>query len=399
MNIATRRPMPSPTPIPAASEATPVANGLTVDASTPAPHPRKMIAAPVMRSYPRASVNGTSRAKNPSDSSAMPSVVPAEREHGHEHDDQQRWAVAKAQGQAADAGLDRTRLHRHGDERADRQDEQKDLRCAIQRAGVVDADVAGLVLDAVEAIGRRSPEPVELLYAEGDPYPLDVLDAESEGQIGYVIELELDNAIAHQDTVAVITRVLVDADDPAFGEPTKFIGPVYDQERAQALAAERGWVVKPDGDRWRRVVASPDPKEIVQLDAIRRLVSGGFLVVCAGGGGVPVVAEGGGQVGVEAVIDKDLASALLAIGLGADILVLATDVDAIYSEWGTPQPERRGRHDSRLAARARVRRRVDGAEGRGRLPLRRGDRQASRDRAARGSGQLDRRDRRHTDRR
>jgi carbamate kinase len=172
-------------------------------------------------------------------------------------------------------------------------------------------------------------------YAEGDPYPLDVLDAESEGQIGYVIELELDNAIAHQDTVAVITRVLVDADDPAFGEPTKFIGPVYDQERAQELAAERNWVVKPDGERWRRVVASPDPKQIVQLDAIRRLVSGGFLVVCAGGGGVPVVANGGGQVGVEAVIDKDLASALLAIGLEADILVLATDVDAIYSEWGT----------------------------------------------------------------
>jgi carbamate kinase len=172
-------------------------------------------------------------------------------------------------------------------------------------------------------------------YGEGDPYPLDVLDAESEGQIGYVVELELDNAIDHQDTVTVITRVLVDADDPAFGEPTKFIGPVYDGQRAQTLAAERGWVVKPDGDRWRRVVPSPDPKQIVQLGAIRSLVDAGFLVVCVGGGGVPVIANGNGHAGVEAVIDKDLASALLAVGLGADILVLATDVDSVYTDWGT----------------------------------------------------------------
>ena len=173
-------------------------------------------------------------------------------------------------------------------------------------------------------------------YGDGEPYPLDVLDAESEGQIGYVVELELDNAIDHQDTVTVITRVLVDADDPAFGEPTKFIGPVYDERRAQALATERGWVVKPDGDRWRRVVPSPDPKQIVQLGAIRSLVDGGFLVVCVGGGGVPVIADGNAHAGVEAVIDKDLASALLAVGLGADVLVLATDVDAVYTDWGTP---------------------------------------------------------------
>jgi carbamate kinase len=172
-------------------------------------------------------------------------------------------------------------------------------------------------------------------YTDGTPYPLDVLDAESGGQIGYVVELELDNAIDHQDTVAVLTRVLVDADDPAFADPTKFIGPVYDEQRAHALAAERGWVVKPDGDRWRRVVPSPAPKEIIQLGAIRRLVDGGFLVVCVGGGGVPVVAVDGGHAGVEAVIDKDLASALLAVGLGADVLVLATDVDAVYTGWGT----------------------------------------------------------------
>jgi carbamate kinase len=173
-------------------------------------------------------------------------------------------------------------------------------------------------------------------YEDDAPYPLDVLDAESEGQIGYVVELELDNAIDHQDTVTVITRVLVDADDPAFAEPTKFIGPIYDEQRARELAAGRGWTVKLDGQHWRRVVPSPDPKQVIQLGAIQRLVDGGFLVVCVGGGGVPVIAADGGHEGVEAVIDKDLASGLLAVGLDADLLVLATDVDAVYTEWGTP---------------------------------------------------------------
>ena len=180
-------------------------------------------------------------------------------------------------------------------------------------------------------------------FADGSPYPLDVLDAETEGQIGYVVELELDNAIEHQDTVAVLTRVLVDAEDPAFESPTKFIGPVYDRERAEALAAERGWTVKPDGENWRRVVASPEPKEIVQLKAIKRLVDGNFLVVCVGGGGVPVVATNNGHEGVEAVIDKDLASALLAVGIGADVLVLATDVEAVYANWGRPDQRALGR--------------------------------------------------------
>jgi carbamate kinase len=172
-------------------------------------------------------------------------------------------------------------------------------------------------------------------YEDVEPYPLDVLDAESVGQIGYVIELELDNAIDLRDTVALITRTVVDEDDPAFEDPTKFIGPVYDEERARALEHERGWAVRRDGEAWRRVVPSPEPREIVQLDAIRRLVESDFVVVCAGGGGVPVVVEGTGHRGVEAVIDKDLCSGLLAAGLGADILVLATDVDAVYLDWGT----------------------------------------------------------------
>jgi carbamate kinase len=173
-------------------------------------------------------------------------------------------------------------------------------------------------------------------YTDVDPYPLDVLDAESEGQIGYVIELELDNAIDDRDTVALITRVVVAEDDPAFAAPTKFIGPLYERAQAHEIAAERGWTVKPDGDGWRRVVPSPEPQRIVQLPAIRRLVESGLLVVCAGGGGVPVVADGTRHRGVEAVIDKDLCSALLASDLGAVVLVLATDVSGVYTDWGAP---------------------------------------------------------------
>ncbi len=175
-------------------------------------------------------------------------------------------------------------------------------------------------------------------YPSVQPYPLDVLGAETEGELGYIIEMELDNAISGQHTVAVVTRTEVDADDPAFGNPTKFIGPVYDEATAKRLAGELDWTVRPDGDAWRRVVPSPEPRRIVQLAAIAQLIEGGFLVVCAGGGGVPVVrGADGGDAGIEAVIDKDLASALLAHELGADVLVLATDVDGVYVGYGEPE--------------------------------------------------------------
>jgi carbamate kinase len=172
-------------------------------------------------------------------------------------------------------------------------------------------------------------------YTETAPYPLDVLGSETEGQIGYVLELALDNAIP-QETVTVLTRVVVDERDPAFSAPSKFIGPVYSQSQARALTAQHGWTVKRDGDDWRRVVASPQPLRIVQLRAIERLLDAGFLVVCTGGGGIPVVEDTAGhQQGVEAVIDKDLASSLLATELGVETLVLATDVAAVYDEYGT----------------------------------------------------------------
>jgi carbamate kinase len=150
-------------------------------------------------------------------------------------------------------------------------------------------------------------------YTDVEPSPLDVLGSETVGQIGYVLEMQLDNFIDHQDTVAVITRVVVDEDDPAFEAPTKFIGPVYGEAEARTAAERHGWTVRPDGDRWRRVVPSPEPRRIVQLGAIRSLVEASFLVVCAGGGGVPV----------------------LATELGVDKLVLATDVDAVYEGYGT----------------------------------------------------------------
>jgi len=181
-------------------------------------------------------------------------------------------------------------------------------------------------------------------YTATAPYPLDVLGSETEGQIGYVLELALDNAIGHQRAVTLLTRVVVDPDDSAFTAPSKFIGPGYSEPDARSLAAQHGWTVARDGDAWRRVVASPQPRRIVQLDAIQRLVDGGFLVICTGGGGIPVIEDAHGrQRGAEAVIDKDLASALLAQELGAEVLILATDVPAVYTGYGTDAARAIGR--------------------------------------------------------
>jgi len=210
------------------------------------------------------------------------------------------------------------------------------------------ADQAARLLAAAAITHGNGPQ-VGLLALMGDaypatkPYPLDVLDAETEGQIGYVLELALDNHLTGQHAVTLITRVVVDPHDPGLVSPSKFIGPIYDERRARELSAEHGWTIKRDGERWRRVVASPQPKRIVQLDAIERLVEAGFVVVCAGGGGVPVVEEPAGRYrGVEGVIDKDRASALLAIDLGAERLVLATDVDAVYRDYGSAGQRRLG---------------------------------------------------------
>ncbi|NJN56261.1 MAG: carbamate kinase [Leptolyngbyaceae cyanobacterium SL_5_9] len=173
-------------------------------------------------------------------------------------------------------------------------------------------------------------------YKSVQPYPLDVLNAETEGMIGYLIEQELRNQLPDRQIVTLLTQVEVDVNDSAFSHPTKPIGPVYPQTEAERLAAERGWAIAPDGDAYRRVVPSPEPHRILELGAIQLLVQSGVLVICVGGGGIPVVVTSSGAIrGVEAVIDKDLAAALLATSLKAEALLLLTDVDAVYTDWGT----------------------------------------------------------------
>jgi len=169
-------------------------------------------------------------------------------------------------------------------------------------------------------------------------FPLDVLGAESAGMIGYMIEQELANLSGQRLFATLLTQVKVDARDPAFAHPTKPIGPVYDETMARRLAGERGWTVAPDGDKWRRVVPSPRPFDILEVSVISYLVEHGVVVICTGGGGVPVAArDDGSMIGVEAVIDKDLASSLLARQLKADMLLMLTDVDAVYVGYGTPE--------------------------------------------------------------
>ncbi len=180
--------------------------------------------------------------------------------------------------------------------------------------------------------------------ASGDGFPLDVLGAETEGMIGYMIEQELGNLIRQNPLATLLTLVKVDGQDPAFAHPTKFIGPIYDAATAQRLAGERGWKIAPDGESWRRVVASPTPLKIMEADVISLLVKHGVTVICTGGGGIPVIEQSDGSLaGIEAVIDKDAASALLAEQLNADMLLLLTDVDAVYLDYGTPQARPLGR--------------------------------------------------------
>jgi carbamate kinase len=225
----------------------------------------------------------------------------------------------------------------------------------LRRGEDADADVQrGNVEAAVRAIARIAAEHEVVLthgngpqvgllalqaqaYRDVAPYPLDVLGAESEGMIGYLLEQALCNELPARNVATLLTQVVVDPDDPAFGTPTKPIGPVYTKAQAAKLAAERGWSVSRDGGGYRRVVPSPAPLSIVELTAIRLLLEAGVLVVCTGGGGIPVVTGPDGSLhGVEAVIDKDLASAVLAESLHAARLLLLTDVPALELDWGTP---------------------------------------------------------------
>jgi carbamate kinase len=172
------------------------------------------------------------------------------------------------------------------------------------------------------------------------PYPFDVLGAQTQGMIGYWLLQALQNALPGRQIAALINQTLVSMDDPAFAHPAKFVGPVYDEAEAKRLAAEHGWVVRQDGQRWRRVVPSPRPQRVVETRLIRLLLGTGAIVVCAGGGGVPAIRNSLGKLeGVEAVVDKDLTASLLAEALEADALMLLTDVPRVQRGFGTPQAE------------------------------------------------------------
>lgn len=179
-------------------------------------------------------------------------------------------------------------------------------------------------------------------YKEVPMYPLDVLGAETAGMIGYMIQQELSNTVPGSASIAtVLTQIQVDPKDPAFQKPSKPVGPVYSKEEADKIAAEKGWTMAPDNDKYRRVVASPKPVNIFGLEPLKTLIDNKYIVVCGGGGGIPTwVDDEGKQHGAEAVIDKDLATALLATLINADLFVIATDVDGAYLDWGKPEQKR-----------------------------------------------------------
>ena len=202
------------------------------------------------------------------------------------------------------------------------------------------ASIAELATEHDVIVTHGNGAQVGLLALQAPDDSLDVLGAESEGQIGYLLEQGLANALPDKPVATLLTQVAVDPDDPAFERPTRPIGPTYAAGEAAWVAAQRGWTVARDGDRFRRVVPSPEPLAIVEIQAIRLLVEHGVLVVCVGGGGIPVVADEHGALhGVEAVIDKDLAAALLASLLDADYLLMLTDVAGVEPDWPAPGAE------------------------------------------------------------
>jgi carbamate kinase len=220
------------------------------------------------------------------------------------------------------------------------------LEAALQQTNVerAAASIAELAREHDIAITHGNGPQVGLLalqaaaYKGVKTYPLDILSAESDGMIGYLLEQALHNALPERATATLLTQVIVHPDDPAFQQPTKPIGPAYAEAEARRLAAKFDWTVAADGDYFRRVVPSPEPHEIIELSTIKLLVAAGVVVVCTGGGGIPVVADERGALrGVEAVIDKDLSAALLAERLGAHFLLLLTDVEAVERNWGTAE--------------------------------------------------------------
>ena len=169
------------------------------------------------------------------------------------------------------------------------------------------------------------------------PFPFDVLGAQTQGMIGYWLAQAFSRELPDRKVACLICQTVVDPDDPAFTDPAKFVGPVYSESEARRAAADGGWTMRRDGSSWRRVVPSPEPRELVELPLIQLLHDAGAVVVCAGGGGIPVTRDADGLRGIEAVVDKDLTAALLAVALRADALLLLTDVEAVMTGFGTPE--------------------------------------------------------------
>lgn len=232
-----------------------------------------------------------------------------------------------------------------------RRGERPDAEIQLQHVQAAARALAPLAADHELLVCHGNGPQVGLLALESAAdaslsraYPLDALVAQTQGMIGYWLTQCLRNAGVQHPVVCLLTQTVVSATDPAFGRPTKFVGSGYPEDEAAALAALRGWAIAQDGERWRRVVPSPGPVAIVELDTVLSLLRSGSVVICGGGGGVPVTADERGRLtGVEAVVDKDLVSAMLAEQVQADLLLVLTDVPAVLAGFGTSQ-ERQIRH-------------------------------------------------------
>ncbi|HJP64798.1 MAG TPA: carbamate kinase [Actinomycetota bacterium] len=229
------------------------------------------------------------------------------------------------------------------------EDSAEAMRRSARHASEVVAGIAEAGWEVVVTHGNGPQVGRILLQQEAAsglvaPMPLDVCDAESQGQIGYLLQANIGDVFYERGmdrpVVTILTLTRVPRDDPAFAEPTKPIGPYYEEPEAKRLMTARGWAMAPapgDDGKWRRLVPSPHPYSIVEAPVIRRLVAEGVIVIAAGGGGVPVVEDGPRLVGVEGVVDKDLAACILARDVEADALMIATDVEGVFERFGTAE--------------------------------------------------------------
>lgn len=229
-----------------------------------------------------------------------------------------------------------------------RRGEKPDARTQIANVGVAARQLAGIAEKHELIITHGNGPQIGTLALQSanderlsEPYPLDTIGAQTQGMIGYWLLQAMQNALPGRHVASLVSQTLVMAGDPAFACPTKFVGEVYTEPEAHALAAKKGWTVRQDGPYWRRVVGSPQPQRVIETRMARILIQAGAVVICSGGGGVPVIRNAKGKLqGVEAVVDKDLTAAVLAEHLEADVLLVLTDVEGVCTDFGTPAQKR-----------------------------------------------------------